>query len=471
MSETPTNNHPALTTACLLTLVCAGILIAAGARGDLWLDEIHSLAFIEQASSASQVFTSFRSDNNHILNTLWLYLLGPGHSFFSYRLLAVTCGIGSLLTLWRLAQPAGRLAVLFTLALAGSSYPLALYFSEARGYAPALFCSLLAFLLLRRCREQLSSRNVVFFWIVTLLGLVAHSTFVIILVSLAGLSLYQEISSSAPLAQRAKRLLLLYSVPMLGLAALYLGFIAAMTIGGGDRLGYTSVIGRAVALLTGLPDSQPWVGLALAAYLAIVIGGTFIHYRQGSCEWPFYPLALLICPLLMLAVTRPEVLYFRYFLVCFPFFYLLLGSLLAKVSRTRIATAAVAVLILLIAAGQLARLTPFMKYGRGSYQAALNYMAQHTPGAVISIGSDHDYRNGMLVSFYGRHLVGGKQVRFINRQYLQQAQPEWIITHTQDLSYKPETVLLLEGVGRYSLKKVYPFAGDSGWNWMVYRRE
>src|SRR5471032_1187414 len=134
-----------------------GIAVAAFAalrlaclRNDLWLDEIWSLQLVGLAHSPLQILTRLRSENNHPLNSLWLYLVGPGAPEWAYRLLSwatgsAAVGLAGLLARGQFkrmhpADPEGgaEAAGLITVLLFGGSYLFILYSSEARGYAPAL---------------------------------------------------------------------------------------------------------------------------------------------------------------------------------------------------------------------------------------------------------------------------------------------------------------------------------------------
>src|SRR5262245_63569229 len=68
-------------------------LILVAARGDLWLDEIRSIEFARAAGSPIEIFTRFQHDNNHVLNTLFLWSVGVQSNLFVYWLLVVVLGI------------------------------------------------------------------------------------------------------------------------------------------------------------------------------------------------------------------------------------------------------------------------------------------------------------------------------------------------------------------------------------------
>ena len=56
-------------------IVAALILRIRGTHNDLWLDELISLHLACGVKSPWQVFTAIHNDNNHYLNTLYLFFL------------------------------------------------------------------------------------------------------------------------------------------------------------------------------------------------------------------------------------------------------------------------------------------------------------------------------------------------------------------------------------------------------------
>ncbi len=62
----------------LLAVVAIASVAArfAASRGDLWLDEVWSLQMLQEVDSAWQIVL-LNHDNNHILNSLVMYALGP----------------------------------------------------------------------------------------------------------------------------------------------------------------------------------------------------------------------------------------------------------------------------------------------------------------------------------------------------------------------------------------------------------
>lgn len=59
----------------------------------------------------------------------------------------------------------------------------------------------------------------------------------------------------------------------------------------------------------------------------------------------------------------------------------------------------------------------FLKNGRGHYLDAVMYLAEHTKDKIITVGSDHDFRNEMVLSFYAKYLPSGKEIVYQNNRY------------------------------------------------------
>src|SRR5271169_109738 len=76
-------------------VVLGAILRVYGARGDLWLDEIWSLVLLEPVKSFGEIIWGINHDNNHILNSIYLYMIGPNATPILLRGLSISFGIAS----------------------------------------------------------------------------------------------------------------------------------------------------------------------------------------------------------------------------------------------------------------------------------------------------------------------------------------------------------------------------------------
>jgi hypothetical protein len=63
-----------------------------GARGDLWHDEIWSIVLLKPLTSVDQIFWRINHDNNHFLNSIYQYVVGPDAAPLVQRGLSITLG-------------------------------------------------------------------------------------------------------------------------------------------------------------------------------------------------------------------------------------------------------------------------------------------------------------------------------------------------------------------------------------------
>lgn len=460
--------------AALIIVLLATAAIITAAQGDLWLDEVWSLKFAGESTSLLDIVRTFRHDNNHVLNTIYLYLVGPDQPLFVYRLLSVVAGIGSVVLAGYVAgRDWGRREALYALATVGSSYPLLLYFSEARGYAPAIFCGLAAYAALGRYPLGDRPWRLGLFWSVCVLGVLAHATFVILIVAFGCWGAAQSVLGGESTRTGLSRFLRWHAVPLAFLGVWQTIFISQLEIGGGPELDKVAVIGHAAALALGLPNNPAFRAIAIVLLLGMIILGAMVLRRLGDSRWVFFPMAIVLSPALLLLASRPQHFYFRYFLICFPFILLLLARIAGWCATSLhwpgrwAGLAAVALVVAL----QWHRDLRLFTLGRGEYAGALKLIDESSSGDIVRVGSDHDFRNRLLFDFYSARLGRTSRLQYVDRPAWPQGPPDWIITHTQDGDSSPPSEIEVSGVGRYNLVKEYGFSGDSGWSWQLFRRD
>jgi hypothetical protein len=445
-------------------------LILAAAAGDLWLDEVWSIRIAQAARIPTEIVTRFHHDNNHVLNTLFLWLVGAQNHLFLYRVFAVVSGMVALLLVGYLARDWGSAEALLGVVLTGTSYPLVIYFSEARGYAPAIMFALLSYALLRRNQCKFSPYRLIAFWTACGLGMLSHLSFVLVSTALLLFSLANAVRIEGPYRTKLIHILAHHVPPFAFLSWFYLFFVRDMAVGGGAPTTNWDVLMQAAALLFGFPANVFFGGLGVLCVIAVLVAGSYTLYRNRDEQWLFFCFVLLVAPMLMLIFARPELVYVRYFILCFPFFYLLLSYLLChgyRVSKT--VRAGVIAAVLLMVSGQTHKLVSLLELGRGSYRAALTRIIENSPEGVVRIGSDHDFRNRMLVDFYAPSLARSSTLRYIPQTDWHHEPPDWILTHSGEASYQPPPDIVVPGVGAYHFFAAYKFSGLSGWNWFLYR--
>ena len=243
-----------------------------------------------------------------------------------------------------------------------------------------------------------------------------------------------------------------------------------MTIGGGDVNDPFTETSRGVAYLLGLPaGSIPWRLAGMTLFSAVVVIGACLCGKKADHAWSFFLAVLLFFPVAVLLVIRPTIYYFRYLVVTYPFFCLLLSFILGKLCRSgRKGPYAAIVVLAFYLVGQTQYLLPLFRHGRGNYRTILAEISRTSHGNVLNVGSDHDFRNKMLLSFYGRFLPPRQSVHYIEQNRWNLEPPEWIILHSLDPSQRPDPFIGIPGQRIYRLVKKEESAGNSGFSWFLY---
>jgi hypothetical protein len=470
--------------------VATGIVIAIGAlvrlaatRNDLWLDEIWTLTLLDTVHSPLGILTELHHDNNHVLNSLLLYFLRPLRADWVYRIPAWGAGVATIILAVRMAalddEPASRSAatpdasrdvrMLATALVFGGSYPLVHYGSEARGYALAIAFALLAILVTFRDGVTARSRRAPIVWLALVLAVLAHALSVHVLVGLVVWATVRVLRRDG-LGRGLATLAWWFLVPVAGFAAFYVGFLRGITVGGGPREGLVPPLLRAIAMTTGLPFDAPPVLLVTVAVVTTVVGIGWLAWR-GSDQWLFHLVAIVGSPIL-LAVVAPTNFYAeRYFLVSSTLLLMLGARVLAWTTTRGVAGRTVGAMVLTaFLLGNGAAIVRLLQDGRGSYREALEFMVRHTPGSLVTVMSDHDFRNRLVIEYFAPRLATAKTVRYVRATDADVPSPDWYVAHRPLGDAPPSEVLADRQGNRYRLVVQYPTAPLSGFRWFVFQR-
>ena len=457
----------------LLLLLAAALRLAASA-GPLWLDEIWSLQFAAQIARPLDVFARIKHDNNHFLNTLWLYLMGPGRPFWLYRLPAAVAGTLSVFVAGRIGAWRGRADQFAAMAIVACSYLLIHYSSEARGYALAVFFALASYACLRQFLARGERVWGVLFSVSAMLGLLSHPTYVHCY--FAGLCWSAWRAWGLWVAGRRSAavwsLLLCHALPLVLGGALYVVNLRHMELGGGPEYGLWALLAETGSLAVGGPLGGPLATAASLAFGGGVLGGLILLRRQGADEWGFFALATL-APLVAAVGSPPPFLFPRYFLIAVAFGLLLWSFLLGALFRwggTGRCLSGITILLFVAANARWA--AELIRVGRGQYLEALRYLAARDSAAVITVTSDHDHGNRMLVDFYSPYLRPPRPVAYRNvgGTWGPEA-PRWLILHRYRTWHEspPPGRFRLRGRS-YVHQQEFDSTILSGWRWLCYRR-
>lgn len=471
---TPAAGGPGLIV--IATVLAAGLLRLLAARGDLWLDEVWSLEMLAELPSAGAIF-GLRHDNNHLLGSLLLWALRGFDSDLLLRLPAVLAGTAAVALGAAVAAHGGdardgspRARALLAALLLGSSHLLVHYGSEARGYGLVLGFGLLALFAAQRGELAPRSRWAALYGAACLLALLAHALAVHVLAGVLAWSLLRWWRTGLRGAMLLAAAATWHALPLAGAAALYLGFLRGLAVGGGPEEGVLPVLGRTVAYASGLPLSLGTGALALAGAGLLALG-LWWQVTRDDDRWAFYLTAVLLSPLVVLLVQPGQLHFERYFVLSAALALLLAARLLAALAARGLEGAAVAGLLALVfCSAQAPRLERLLRDGRGQYRAALTGLLAADPAPRVYVSSDHDFRNGLMLRHYGPRLPGGERLAYVPAGSWTGLGPPWFLVHRFEGQPAPEPALADAAGNRYRLEAEYPSGPLSGWRWGVYRR-
>lgn len=473
-SAAPPRRGPAwwaLAAACVVMVVVATALRFWASITPLWLDEIWTVFLLEKVRSPLEVFTGIHHDNNHYLNTLYLYFVGRPETWWLYRLHSVAAGAGAVVLAGLIGRRRGRAEAVGSMVLIGFSYLLIHYSSEARGYALLVFFALLAYWAITDYAEHRRWPSAVVFAAASILGFLSHLIFLQFYVAVFVWSLWRFARQRTSWGRAAADLALGHAPPVAFAAALYLVDIRYLAQGGAPPYSLWEVLTAALSLTVGGPEEGTLALVAAGVAVALAVAGIVLLVWQKSDLAIFYGAVILVAPALSLLALRPEALLVRHFILSMVFLLLLAAWVLGRAFRCGVAGKAAWALVLaaFVAVNSLptARL---IEYGRGDYFAALRHMADRTPGQVITLSSNHDFRNAMMLTFYMKFIPGSRGVRYtgMTDPAFPPGGPEWVVVQGLGPDEKAPDFLEDPFGNRYRLEKDYPSVRLSGWRWCVF---
>lgn len=464
-------------------VVVFAVVRLAGMFGDLWLDEIWSVRMIEPLKSPVEIITAVQHDNNHPLNSLWLYALRPVKGewalrSFSWIMGAAAVALAGLIgrrqfNRWQATASPGQADVAgwVTATVFGGSYFMIHYASEARGYAAAVAFALLALLALLHAAEPKWWRWAVVYALACLLGLLAHLAVLQVMIAGVVWTALESGGATGNWRDRVGRLLAWHAVPWAGAGFYYFGFVRHLKIGGGPENPLATVLGEAAAYTTGWP-AQVGGAVALPLLLLVVVTVLVLLARRDWRLAVFYGLAVLVTPAIGPALSRFGLLFPRYFIVSAALALVLVGAGLARLwARGGAWREVVLGVLVLFLAGNGVHVARLAREGRGQYQAAVRHLAARTPTAIITAAGDHDFRNFAVLDYYQAAAGAERPVRYYPGDRIPARGVEWLFVHRLDGEAPPADAITDVRGNRYRLDAVFRHAALSGWDWYLYRNE
>ncbi len=457
-------------------LSLAAVLRLGAMRTEFWLDEIWSWEFARAAASPWEIVAGAEQhhDNNHKLNTLFLWLYPSGASWVTYRSHSLAAGLASVALAALLGLRRGRAEAIFVSLLFATNYWLVLCSAEARGYALAVLFALAAFSSLQGYLTAVppTGRRIplVLFWLSAILGFLAHLTFLHCYLALGLWSLYCGARSGLSRRDEIRHLLACHLVPCLFFFVLFWVDIRSMKFGGGPVQPTSLVLGRLLGLGLGVaPSSAARMAATIFAALTLAIGLRRLA-REDQRLGVFFAAAIVGSPALFL-LGKPAYLFERYFLIPFVFFLLLLGFVLGALWRhSRAGACFAAVISLAVAGGGTAQVLAFERGGRGHVLDALAYIERRSPSEGATVCGDFDFRVAKCYRFHAAYLRTQKRLVYCEQKDLPPHGADWLLTHRSDAGSPLHDEMLDVRDNVYRRVEDFPAAEFGGWSWHVYRK-
>jgi hypothetical protein len=461
----------------LAAITSVGLAVRIGcAQGPLWLDEIWSIENLGPLTHFWQVFWGISHDNNHFLNSLWLYW-ATRFSADAVVLRAPSIAMGALTIamMGRLGARHSAAAAIAASAMTALSYFFVNYSVEARGYAGSALALVVGFDALERSIARPDSRARFTLAAAMGIGLLWHLA-ILPAIALLALICFGEERRKIGRWESALAATIRIFAPTLAAIVPALAFVLAgvfvvgrFTIGGVRAFDAAQALGAIAAMARdtiGLPLATPgWAVLVLAAAaifaalrLRLVLDGRRVAYA----------IILLALPAAVFVIRPPNAHIPRYYLICALFLILFIaevfGSLWRAGARRRWGAVAALAAILIGDVGLLVR------FQASKDQAWPQALAAISDSGRLRLASNFDDRIGKFVDYYNR---AHPPLDLVARAQWCQRRPDWLIAETSSAPEMPENLDLQANGCRvqFAFVRRYESWGLSSVGWALYRAQ
>ena len=465
-------------------LLASGLLVAVllrvpGLWTELWMDEILSIRLVEEVRSPLGVFTDIHSDNNHYVNSLWLWAVGSRAPGWLMRLPTLVLGAALVVVAYRVTRTRGRPAAVVTAALFAVSYPLIHYSSEARGYGYLVFFTLVGYGAFRRWTSDGGMRAGAIYAVGSALAFLSHLGFATVFAAFVLWSALEVMDS------RENRRSVVWShagvhvLPAVTLLILYFVDIRFMTAAGGfARLGPLESLAGAAGLVAGVAPGAVAALVAAFAWVAIAFG-VRCWYGENRNE----AICLVVAIAFSLASgALPGYGYPRYYLTALLFALLFLGHATALAMASERWKVLGVALLVMVGAVNLTQTVRFASVGRGMYREATEYMAAEAALGPVTVAGSHDMGSVLALDYYGAELPGrtvfAYRCHHTSTPGCSQIRPsraggeelpEFYLLSSLEDAFAPTPTFSVPDLGEYEFVRSFPKYGLSGVYWALYR--
>jgi hypothetical protein len=463
----------------LLAIIAGTALRCACVTGELWLDELWSLLKVSDLSNPIDIVTKVKHDNNHILNSMWMWLWGATQPSFVYRIPALLCSVALLAILYLRARMmhCDPTVMIMWLTLVAFSYPVTLYGTEARGYSLVMLCAAVAYLSLTKLlTNPFDMRAIVTFALCGIIGCLSHAIYVLFLAPAVAWLVWRIAVSR--LRTNSRTIVWSGLVPPIGVALLLiLTFYRGMEIGGAPLLPYLEIAASTISVSFGGEalssvnvDITGWC-VFLAICVTIICVVELVAWMRSGDPLSYLVGIILVTPWLAVAVIQPHFILPRYFIIQVVFAYLLAARFLDRLARQGIIGVVVAaVLTLTFSATQARHSINLATLGRSNFVRIFEEVALREPNSEQTVGGDQDFQNGLRLAYAHKVVPATASIAYVSKYRNASSPPRFVIREALDTYEKfPEEWRSPQGV-LYRQLKLYPASQLSGSHVTVYER-
>lgn len=470
---TPKQKTPLLSLVMLSALLLGVVARVVSLQGELWLDEAWSLLLVQAAHSPFDLLTQVKHDNNHLSNSIWMWMLGSMVGDVWFRIPSLVFSVTTLLVLGRIVQRErlGWTGCVWFVSVA-LSYPIILLGGEARGYSLGLLCVTLAFSsVLRLGRDEDTPADRFIFTSAATVGLFTHAIFILYVAPVAlWLLAYRGVRRTLPLL----------AVPGLAMALLVSTFYNGMVLGGAPDAPFLQVILSACSVAFGGEELSAFdpQGAAVAACIAVAIMaialGESLKWLREDRKQALLFISVVLAPYAALLVINADFLLPRYFIISTLFLYGIVARWLVRLGRQGVVGATIATaLVVAISVGGLRHTWELYAFERSHFMGVLREVVavDRAEQVLVSVGREEGERNRALTRRDVMKLRGDdlSRLEILEVDSTGRA-PNWIIE--ERLERRPELPaqeISFEGA-QYYLERYYPAPLLSGAALAVYQR-
>jgi hypothetical protein len=193
--------------------------------------------------------------------------------------------------------------------------------------------------------------------------------------------------------------------------------------------------------------------------------------RRDDGRWLGDLVTVVVAPVLVFAVARPEVIAVRYFLIGITLVGIALSEWIAEIGSQRGWKAVAAWLgVGAFVIGNALHTVAFLELGRGGYRDAVLAIARDAAaGRPARVSSDHDFRTGSVLRFHARSDDVRDRILYVPQDRAQREGVDWWILHRGSRPARARGEIRDAAGRRFTLVAELDHAAISGFYWALYR--